>query len=105
MEENRKEIVSDAYIYNTLGKTLTHTLKGKQMDKYAHTYTLTHKHKESMLFLWENCKCKTAEMNHANGMADSCVQYYDFKAPKDWLHNLFFIYLVEENILPRSAVG
>lgn len=21
-------------------------------------------------------------MNHANGTADSCVQYYDFKAPK-----------------------
>lgn len=44
-------------------------------------------------------------MNHANGMADSCVQYYDFKPPKDWLHNLFFIYSVEENILPCSAVG
>lgn len=44
-------------------------------------------------------------MNHANGMADSCVQYYDFKPPKDWLHNLFFIYLVEENILPHSGCG
>lgn len=41
-------------------------------------------------------------MNHANGMADSCVQYYDFKPPKDWLHNLVFIYLVEENILHCS---
>lgn len=41
MEENRKEIVSDAYIYNTLGNTPAHTLKGKQMDGYAHTYTHT----------------------------------------------------------------
>ncbi len=39
MEENKKEIVSDAYIYNTLGNTLT--LKGKQMDEYVHTYTHT----------------------------------------------------------------
>lgn len=38
MEENRKEIVSDAYIYNTLGNTL----KGKQMNGYAHTRTHTH---------------------------------------------------------------
>lgn len=30
MEENRKEIVSDACIYNT--PEITHTLKGKQMD-------------------------------------------------------------------------
>lgn len=59
MEENRKEIVSDAFIYNTLGNTLT--LKGKQMDEYTHihslslslffTHTLTHAHRESMLFL------------------------------------------------------
>lgn len=52
MEENRKEIVSDAYIHNTLGNTLA--LKGKQMDEYAHaysTYTLTYTHRESMLFL------------------------------------------------------
>lgn len=45
MEENREEIVSDAYIHNTLGNALA--LKGKQMDKYTHT----HIRRESMLFL------------------------------------------------------
>ncbi len=57
MEENKKEIVSDAYIYNTHGNTLA--LKGKQKDEYAHTNThtfslshsYTHTHRESMLFL------------------------------------------------------
>lgn len=44
-------------------------------------------------------------MNHANGMADSCVQYYDFNLPKDWLHYLFFMYLVKENVLVRSPAG
>lgn len=55
MEENRKEIVSDAYIYNTLGSvhTLTHALKSKQMDGNAHMQTHTHvyTYRESMLFL------------------------------------------------------
>lgn len=39
MEENREEIVSDTYIHNALGSTLS--LKGKQMDKHTHTHTLT----------------------------------------------------------------
>lgn len=54
------------------------TLKGKQMDELIQTHTQT-----------QCCSCKKtanvkmAEMNHANGSADSCVQYYDFKPFKD----------------------
>lgn len=97
MEENREEIVADAYRLNAPRNTLA--LK-RQTNEWTHT--LTHTSSESILFLLQNCKCKTTEMNHANGMADSCVQYYDFNLPKDWLHYLFFMYLVKENVLVRS---
>lgn len=40
-----------------------------------------------------------AEMNHANGSVDSCVQYYDFKPFRDWLHKFFFIYLEEKKYI------
>lgn len=42
MEENRKEIVSDACIYNTLGITLTHTQRQTNGLTGTHTHCLAY---------------------------------------------------------------
>lgn len=44
MEENRKEIVSDAYIYNTLGITLAHTQRQTNGHAHVHPRTKAHLH-------------------------------------------------------------
>lgn len=55
----------------------THTLA--KANKWMNTHT----HTENQCSCKKTANVKPAEMNHANGSADRCVQYYDFKPFKD----------------------